>query len=165
MRRPFEHHQIDGIAQSTCQSKQIAKQSIGRPLLGVLCHNHGSRSCESQQNTCNLAPRWARMPEHNIYKNDKHRRQGHDNRHIDRIGIAQREVEKKNKCEQPQSAAQQYPREVGPGYFIGMNKCRCYPEQHTAAAEAKHRDIERTHPLWNKKFHHRYIHTEKDCSQ
>lgn len=106
------------------------------------------------------------MAEYDIDENDKDGWKRHDDRHVDGVGVAQREVEKEYEREEPHSATEEYSRIVGAGYAVGPYEGRSYPEENAAAAQTEYRDIERTHPFGNEIFHYRYVYTEEyRCQQ
>ena len=118
-------------------------------------------SHKGDNNTEHLKPRSAMMlKDHSDYK-DKYRRKSHYDRHIDRVGIAQRKIEKIHKQKQAHSTSEKNTEVVMALNLLSLYKYRRYPHQHTSSAQAENGDVNRAHPFRYENLYNGNIHAKK----
>lgn len=158
----FKHNEIDCIAEGARQGEEVAQQGVGGVHVGVSGHDYDYGAGEGENDAAQFEQRWARTPEQDVDKYHEHRGKRHDNRHVDGVGVAQREVEKEDEGKEAEAASGEDAREVGAGYaVVAARQQRRQPEKNAASAEAEEGYIVGGQPFRIQEFYHRDVYAEK----
>lgn len=161
LHRAFEDHEIEGIAESRNESQTVAEEIVAPLLAGMPGDNHNESAYESHDNTRHLKHGGAFMLKQHSDNKHEDGREGHDYGNVDRIGIAERQVEKIHEEKKSAGASEEDSEIVVALDALGLHKHRSQPHQYAAAAEPEHGDINRRHPLGDKDFDNRDVDTEE----
>lgn len=162
--RAFKHNEIDRIAEGARQSEEVAQQGVGSVHVGVSGHDYDYGACKGKDDADQLEPRGARMPEQDVDKYHEHRGKRHDNRYVDGVGVAQREIEEENEGEEPEAASCEDAREVGAGYaVVAARQQRRQPEENASSAEAEEGYVVGSQPFRIQELDPRNVDAEEDC--